>query len=197
MLTDKEIQALFIRYPDGVNKEIFRKICHLSPRVAQYLLESGLVPCVIRPQRTHRYSIMTADMVAFLRDRERHPQKYGLPAERNHTSLRKHRRSSDRPSSAKLATITDISYAEACRNAVSNCPDLLSIAQTIAVIGYSSKRILRWYHEKKLTCVNIRGKVLIPRLALYEFMLTESFKRIRVKSERQWELIKDAIPQNE
>lgn len=197
MLTDREIQTLFIRYPDGVNKEIFRKVCHLSPRVAQYLLESGLVPCVIRPQRTHRYSIKTADMVAFLRDKERHPEKYGLPAERNTIRRRKHRGSSNRPSSAKLATITDISYAEACRNAVSNCPDLLSIAQTIAVIGYSSKRILRWYHDKKLTCVNIRGKVLIPKLALYEFMLTDDFKRIRVKSDRQWELIKDAIPQSE
>ena len=197
MLTDREIQTLLIRYPDGVNKEIFRKVCHLSPRVAQYLLESGLVPCVIKPQRTHRYSVKTADMVAFLRDRERHPEKYGLPAERNKTSLRKCRKKHNRPSSAKLGTITDISYAEACRSAVSNCPDLLSIAQTISVIGYSSKSILRWYHDKKLKCVNIRGKVLIPKLALYEFMLTESFKRIRVKSERQWELIKDAIPQNE
>lgn len=115
MLTDREIQTLLIRYPDGVNKEIFRKVCHLSPRVAQYLLESGLVPCVIKPQRTHRYSVKTADMVAFLRDRERHPEKYGLPAERNKTSLRKCRKKHNRPSSAKLGTITDISYAEACR----------------------------------------------------------------------------------
>ena len=197
MLTDREIQTLLIRYPDGVNKEIFRKVCHLSPRVAQYLLESGLVPCVIKPQRTHRYSVKTADMVAFLRDRERHPEKYGLPAERNKTSLRKCRKKHNRPSRAKLGTITDISYAEACRSAVSNCPDLLSIAQTISVIGYSSKSILRWYHDKKLKCVNIRGKVLIPKLALYEFMLTEDFKRIRAKSDKQWDLLKEAIPKNE
>ncbi len=197
MLTDREIQILLIRYPDGVNKEIFRKVCHLSPRVAQYLLESGLVPCVIKPQRTHRYSVKTADMVAFLRDRERHPEKYGLPAERNKTSLRKCRKKHNRPSSAKLGTITDISYAEACRSAVSNCPDLLSIAQTISVIGYSRKSILRWYHDKKLKCVNIRGKVLIPKLALYEFMLTEDFKRIRAKSDKQWDLLKEAIPKNE
>lgn len=76
MLTDKDIKVLFIRYPEGVNKEVFRKTCHISPRMAQYLLESQLVPCEIKPQRTHRYWIATADMVAYLRDREKHPERY-------------------------------------------------------------------------------------------------------------------------
>ncbi len=197
VLTDKDIQTLFIRYPNGVNKEIFRKICHLSPRVAQYLLESGLVPCKIRPQRTHRYSITTADMVEFLRDREKRPEKYGLPSEKYSKYHRSHVRSPNRPSDIQLSLITDISYNEACRNAISDCPDLLSIAQTITVIGYSSKKIMRWYREKKLVCVNIRGKILVPKLALYEFMLTEDFRKIKVKSNRQWELLKNAIPKFE
>ena len=83
VLTNKEIQAMLIRYPDGVNKEMFRKICHISPRMAQYLLETQLVPCEIKAQRTHRYWIATADMVAYLRDREKHPERYFYPNQRD------------------------------------------------------------------------------------------------------------------
>lgn len=140
---------------------------------------------------------MTADMVAFLRDRDKHPEKYGLPTEKNTKFHRKHIRNSDRPSEVQLRLITDTSYAEACRDAISDFPDLLSIAQTITVIGYSSKKIMKWYREKKLVCVNIRGKIFVPKLALYEFMLTEDFRKIRVKSNCQWELLKNAIPKYE
>ena len=100
VLTNKEIQALFIRYPEGINKEVFRKTCHISPRMAQYLLESQLVPCEIKAQRTHRYWIATADMVAYLRDREKHPERYFYPSQRGngeHEPNRKHRRMKDRP----------------------------------------------------------------------------------------------------
>ena len=37
---------LLNQYPETVQKEQFRIICHISKRTARYLLQSGLVPCV-------------------------------------------------------------------------------------------------------------------------------------------------------
>lgn len=192
MLTDKEIQLLFYQHPDGVNKEIFRKVCHISPRLAQYLLESGIVPCETRPQKTHKYLIATSDMIMFLRDRERHPEKYAIPSEKNESSKRKLHSNSHRLSTMQLQSITDSSYTEACRQIITKYPDIMSVRQVIEVIGYSSKKILTWTREKKLTCINIRGHVYIPKLALYEFMLKDDFRHIRIKSNRHWDLLKIA-----
>ena len=196
MLTNKDIQTLLIRYPDGVNKEIFRKTCHISPRMAQYLLESQLVPCEIKPQRTHRYWITTADMIAYLRDREKHPERYLYPGERDKRSQerkRKHKRNRNRPSDAQLQALTDDVYAQACREALERCQDVMTIAQARIITGYSYKTYITWIHDKKLICVNIRGQYLVPRLALYEFMLSNHFRGIRMKSERHWELLTAAV----
>ena len=49
----------------------------------------------------------------------------------------------------------------------------MKIDQARHVIGYSYKSYVNWYREKKLTCVMIRGHILVPRLALYEFMMSD------------------------
>ncbi len=196
MLTDREIKELFIRYPDGVNKEIFRKVCHISPRMAQYLLESQLVPCTIKPQRSHKYSIATADMVAYLRDREKHPERYCFPGKRDkyrEQQKQKRRKARKRPSEAQLQAITDTIYTAACQSAVETCPDVMTIDHARHVIGYSQKRFITWYREKKLTCIRIRGHVLVPKIALYEFMLSEDFRKIKIKSDLHWQLLADAV----
>ena len=195
MLTDQEIKVLFIRYPDGVNKEIFRKVCHVSPRMAQYLLESQLVPCTIKDQKSHKYTITTADMVAYLRDREKHPERYCYPSERDkytQTQRSKRRKARGRLSDAQLRAITDEAYDAACQNLLASCPDVMKVDQVRHVIGYSYKSYVNWYREKKLTCVMIRGHILVPKLALYEFMMSDKFRGLRQKSQLHWQLLKTA-----
>ena len=195
MLTDQEIKVLFIRYPDGVNKEIFRKVCHVSPRMAQYLLESQLVPCTIKDQKSHKYTITTADMVAYLRDREKHPERYCYPSERDkyaQAQKSKRRKARGRLSDAQLRAITDEAYDAACQNLLASCPDIMKVDQVRHVIGYSYKSYVNWYREKKLTCVMIRGHILVPKLALYEFMMSDKFRGLRQKSQLHWQLLKTA-----
>lgn len=195
MLTDQEIKVLFIRYPDGVNKEIFRKVCHVSPRMAQYLLESQLVPCTIKDQKSHKYTITTADMVAYLRDREKHPERYCYPSERDkyaQAQKSKRRKARGRLSDAQLRAITDEAYDAACQKVLASCPDVMKIDQARHVIGYSYKSYVNWYREKKLICVMIRGHILVPRLALYEFMMSDKFRGLRQKSQLHWQLLKTA-----
>ena len=43
---------LLNQYPETVQKEQFRIICHISKRTARYLLQSGLVPCVQSGKKT-------------------------------------------------------------------------------------------------------------------------------------------------
>ena len=196
MLTDRQVKELLIRYPDGINKEIFRKVCHVSPRTAQYLLESQLVPSEIRPQKTHRYHIATTDMIAYLRDRERNPERYNYPNEKkakNQNSKRRKRRTSNRPSGHQLMTLSVEVYQKACQHAICELPDVVSIQQVRQVIGYSEKTICLWCKERRLFSIKIRGHVLVPKISLYEFMLSEGFQSIKIKSVSHWDLLSCAV----
>ena len=69
---------LLNQYPETVQKEQFRIICHISKRTARYLLQSGLVPCVQSGKKTRNYTIKMKDIVRYLERREIHPEKYKL-----------------------------------------------------------------------------------------------------------------------
>ena len=46
---------LLKQYPETVQKEQFRIMCHISKRTARYLLQAGLVPCAKREKDPKLY----------------------------------------------------------------------------------------------------------------------------------------------
>ena len=62
-----------------VSKDFFCKVCKLSKRHAEYLLQSGLVPCVRTGRKTRSYRIRREDVLHYMIQREQHPEKYRPP----------------------------------------------------------------------------------------------------------------------
>ena len=56
---------LLKQYPETVQKEQFRIMCHISKRTARYLLQAGLVPCVQSGKKTRNYTIKVKDIVRY------------------------------------------------------------------------------------------------------------------------------------
>ena len=196
MLTEKQVREMLAKYPDGVNKEIFRKVCHVSPQTAQYLLESQLVPCQISPQKTHRYHIATADMIAYLQDREKHPGRYGCPngrAVKNRNLKKKKNHAVNRPSARQLMAVTTNDYQKACQHALCDLPDVMTIQQVKKVIGYSEKTIYIWCKKRRLFSIRIRCHSLVPKVSLYEFMVSKGFQSIKNKSVSHWGILSYAV----
>jgi hypothetical protein len=79
MRTLLECYKILEDYPNGMTKDQFYRIAHISKRHAKYLLDSGLVPCHDSGKKTRRYTIQTRDVVTFLCDREDNPDKYKAP----------------------------------------------------------------------------------------------------------------------
>ena len=69
-------QKEFKKYPEIMNKEQLYKVCHISKRTAQYLLQSGLIPNTYTGKRTRCYQIKKSDVIAFMEDRKVNPNKY-------------------------------------------------------------------------------------------------------------------------
>ena len=80
-MTENELYCKQIEktYPEFVTKEQFYKIAHISKATAQWLLQSKLVPCYDSGKKTHRYTIRTKNIIAYLKERAKNPHKYDIP----------------------------------------------------------------------------------------------------------------------
>jgi len=66
-------------YPEILSSEQIRQILGISKWKASWLLNNGHIPCEITEQPTHRYKVLREDFIAYLNDREIHPEKYSIP----------------------------------------------------------------------------------------------------------------------
>ena len=71
-----DYKAILKAYPETISKEQLYKLCHISKRMAKFYLDNGMIACTNTGHSTHKYIIRTSDAVAFLRDREKHPDRY-------------------------------------------------------------------------------------------------------------------------
>ncbi len=75
-MTPEMIRA---EYPEILSSEQIRQILGISKRKASWLLNNGHIPCRISEKETRKYKIQREDLIAYLSDREEHPEKYIVP----------------------------------------------------------------------------------------------------------------------
>ena len=68
-------------------------------------------------------------------------------------------------------------------------PDILTVPTVASFTGYAKTSVQRWISEKELEAFIIRRKFIVPKLCLIDFMVSQRFRAIIVKSERHRELI--------
>ena len=61
--------------PEVITKEQLWRLCHISKSTARFLLKSGKIPCQDSGKKTRRYRILKSDVLAYLEDRERCPER--------------------------------------------------------------------------------------------------------------------------
>ena len=71
-----DYKAILKAHPETISKEQLYKLCHISKRMAKFYLDNGMIACTNTGHSTHKYIIRTSDAVAFLRDKEKHPDSY-------------------------------------------------------------------------------------------------------------------------
>lgn len=181
-------------YPDGLSKEQFYKIAHISKATARYLLQSGKVPCKCTGKKTHCYLIQIEDVIFYLQDRKAHPNKYlandgwysaGSKDEKDFTSYRQELRVFNQKQIKNLRAHINMQINDAC--------DLLNIKMISAVTGYSRSSICKWCKSGRLRSFKIYGAYNVPREWLVDFLTSEYANGIVRKSKRHLELIREFL----
>ena len=58
------------QYPEIISKDQLYRICNISKRKAQWLLENGIIPCEDSGKQTRRFHIRLEDVITFLERRD-------------------------------------------------------------------------------------------------------------------------------
>lgn len=167
MQRKSDIRKMLQGYPSYISKEQLCKICHISKRTALRLLEDGSIPCKSNGKQTRKFQIALADVEAFLLKRQSRIKINPREA-----------RNVYRPMSAEMKSL----LPHVVTDWLEPYPDVLSVDEVVQITGYGSSSVVKWCKKEDLQHYCIGRKFFVPKTWLQEFMLSERFWGIHVKS---------------
>lgn len=167
MQRKSDIRKMLQGYPSYISKEQLCKICHISKRTALRLLEDGSIPCKSNGKQTRKFQIALADVEAFLLKRQARIKINPREA-----------RNVYRPMSAEMKSL----LPHVVTDWLKPYPDVLSVDEVVQITGYGSSSVVKWCKKEDLQHYCIGRKFFVPKTWLQEFMLSERFWGIHVKS---------------
>lgn len=167
MQRNEDIKQRLQGYPSYISKEQLCKICHISKRTALRLLEDGCIPCKSNGKQTRKFQIALADVEAFLLKRQARIKINPREA-----------RNVYRPMSAEMKSL----LPHIVTDWLEPYPDVLSVDEVVQITGYGSSSVVKWCKKEDLQHYCIGRKFFVPKTWLQEFMLSERFWGIHVKS---------------
>ena len=167
MQRNEDIKQRLQGYPSYISKEQLCKICHISKRTALRLLEDGSIPCKSNGKQTRKYQIALADVEAFLLKRQARIKINPREA-----------RNVYRPMSAEMKSL----LPHVVTDWLEPYHDVLSVDEVVEITGYGSSSVVKWCKKENLQHYCIGRKFFVPKIWLQEFMLSERFWGIHVKS---------------
>ena len=177
---------------DGeISLEQLYKMLHISKRKAAWMLQNGIIPCEIRPTKTHRYVIRMEDVQVYLR-KKRSVRRKEIPVGIFNAKPTKQTVviNNNRPMDTVEIGECVVTIADECRDAfrahverrLRYFPDALTADKAAEIIGYSPHTVLSYIRQKRIFAVQISGKYILPKTALVEFIISDAAFEIVHKS---------------
>ncbi len=168
------------KYPDLMSKEDMRRVCHISKRTAQFLLEFNLIPHINTGKKTRCYKIKKSDAIAFMIDREVNPERYIAPEKWYKYG------GSAKPYKIRILPKNPNPDVVRCyyESALKDKPDVFSIHDIVEITGYNYRTVGDWIREKKLRALELPGKYMIPKIWLIDWLSSEAYNSIIRKTKK-------------
>ena len=136
------------QYPEIMNKEQMRKVCHISKRTAHYLLQFNLIPHVCTGKKTRCYAIRKKDVIDFMINREVNPSRYIVP-----TSWYKYGNEDVQPYKIRIQPPLPNDPQKTRRyyeSKLASYPDVIDVSAIVEFTGYNRHTVCKWIRFGKL-----------------------------------------------
>ena len=149
--------------PPLLNQKQLRRVCHISPRTAHYLLQSGAIPNECGSQ----YRIRREDVLAFMQS----PEKLLVPAPVR-TSVGKW----GKPHTVRL--LPPEAAPESTLRAYyvrmfADLPDVLTASQISAATGYNVRTVGQWLCLGRMRCIMLDNAYHVPKRWAIDYLCSD------------------------
>ena len=165
-----------------ISLEQLYKMLHISKRKAAWMLNNGIIPCQIRPTKTHRYIILREDVEAYLQ-KKRAERRKEIPVGIFNAKPTKQTVVINNHHPMDTVNVMDcyITIADECKDEFKAhvekrrkyFPDAITADKAGEIMGYARNTVIAYIQQKRLFAVQISGKYIIPKSALAEFLVTD------------------------
>ena len=165
-----------------ISLEQLYKMLHISKRKAAWMLQNGIIPCRIRPTKTHRYAIRLEDVEAYLQKKRAERRKeipvgiFNAKPTKQTVVINNHH-----PMDTVNVMECYITIADECKDEfkahvekrLKYFPDAITADKAGEIMGYARNTVIAYIQQKRIFAVQISGKYIIPKSALAEFLVTD------------------------
>ena len=165
-----------------ISLEQLYKMLHISKRKAAWMLNNGIIPCQIRPTKTHRYIILREDVEAYLQKKRVERRKeipvgiFNAKPTTQTVVINNHH-----PMDTVNVMDCYITIADECKDEfkahvekrLKYFPDAITADKAGEIMGYARNTVIAYIQQKHLFAVQVSGKYIIPKSALAEFLVTD------------------------
>lgn len=163
-----------------ISLEQLYKMLHVSKRKAAWLLQNGIIPCEIRPTKTHRYIIIREDAEAYLKKKRAEKRKeipvgiFNAKPTKQTVVINNHRQMDAENIMECYITIADEckdEFRAYVEKRLQYFPDGITADKAGKIMGYAKGTIHAYIQQKHIFAVQISGKYIIPKSAIVEFLV--------------------------
>jgi len=182
-MKQKHYESLKKQYPEFISLDQLHRVCRISKRSAQYLVEHQIIPAIDTGKQTWRYKIALDDVITYLRNREQVGSM--IPCGAATSRKPKHVRiASNRKSFAQMvASGQESEIAEYFKFIYDAYDEVLTTYDIIEMIGFEKSTVLKLLKAGAIKSITSRPKYLIPKPYLLDFVVTPRFIEYRTNSE--------------
>ena len=160
--------------PQTLSGEQVRCILHISKRKCAWMLNNGFIKCQNTGKRTRKYTVFKDDLIAYIEDSAKHPEKYVTPyaefSSAKYVTARK-----PRPRKTGFPSSLPSTFRPWLEQEFEHVPDALTIQQVIATTGYTDNTVNRWHRQGYLKSVQTQTTKIIPKLWLIDFCCSYAY----------------------
>ena len=154
--------------PQVLSGEQVRCALHISKRKCAWMLNNGFIKCQNTGKRTRKYTVLKDDLIAYIEDSEKHPEKYVTP-EAEFSSAKYGNNNKPRPRKSGFPSSLPVGFREWLEQEFETVPDALTIPQIIVTTGYTDNSVDRWIRQGHLKYVNTQTTKIISKIWLIDF----------------------------
>ena len=180
--------------PQVLSGEQVRCILHISKRKCAWMLNNGFIKCQNTGKRTRKYTVLKDDLIAYIEDSEKHPEKYVTPYAEFSTAKYGNNRKS-RLCKIGFPSSLPSTFRPWLEQEFETVPDALTIPQVIATTGYADNTVNRWLRQGHLKHVQTQTTKIVPKIWLIDFYCSYGYT-ISQMSDKHIKLLQKFFKQN-